>query len=247
MSPELQNLLFTSYGPVHWSMLALTAVGSVVMQWLGRRHRGTPRATTFSRAFGIVMAVVTVGFFLLWLWPSLFNLDQSLPLHFSDVLRFMAALALLTHRRLPVAVTYYWGLTLNIQSLLTPDLTPMVLPAAEFVSYWLQHIMIMWAVCYLTWGLKLAPDWRSYRLTLLFTLGFAAVVFTINSVLGTNYAYLNRKPASTSALDLLGGWPLYLLVVLVLMIVVWGLMTWPWTRRSRTAAEPETVPESVRS
>lgn len=237
------DLLFASYGPVHAGVLVLTVIGCVVVARIGRRHRGTAQAEVFSRAFGIVLLVVTVGFMVLWLLPPYFAVEQSIPLHFSDVLRFLAVWAVISRRRLPLAVTYFWGLTFNVQSLLTPDLTPTVLPLAEFASYWVQHVLVMWAVVYLAWGLRLAQDWRGYRLALLFTVGFSALVFAVNLALGTNYGYLNGPPQSASALDLFGGWPLYLPVLAAVLVLGWALITWPWVRRSPRSpvAEREVV------
>jgi uncharacterized membrane protein YwaF len=65
-----------------------------------------------------------------------------------------------------------------------------VAPALEFASYWVQHMLVMWVVCYLTLGLGLHPNWRDYRLALVVTVGWAAVTMTINQALGTNYGYL---------------------------------------------------------
>jgi hypothetical integral membrane protein (TIGR02206 family) len=141
--------------------------------------------------------------------------------------------ALWSRRPWAFALTYYWGLTLNPQALLTPDLLPDIAPALEIASYWVQHVLVMWAVIYLTWGLGLHPNWRSYRLTLLVTAGWAGVVFVINRALGTNYGYLNGKPGGASLLDVLGDWPWYLLVALAVAAAVWALITWPWTRRAR--------------
>lgn len=239
MTADLQDLLFTSYGVVHVGILTLTILGAIAFARLGRRHRGTPRAQDFSRAFGVVVLVVTLGFMFLWLLPAYFTVEQSIPLHFSDALRFLSAWALISHRRLPLAVTYFWGLTFNIQSLLTPDLTPTVLPWAEFASYWVQHVLVMWAVVYLAWGLRLAPGWRGYRDALVFTAGFAAVVSAVNLALGTNYGYLSGPPGSASALDLLGGYPTYLMVVGALLVVAWALMTWPWQRGSRATRDED--------
>lgn len=233
VSDAAVKLLFASYGPVHAAVVVVTVIGCVVIARIGRRHRGTPRADAFSRTSGSALLVITLGFMLLWLLPPFFRVDQSIPLHFSDVLRLVSAWALLTHQRLPVAVTYFWGLTFNVQSLLTPDLDPMVLPLAEFAAYWAQHVLVMWAVVYLAWGLREVPDWRGYRIALGSTVVFSAAVFVVNLALGTNYGYLNGPPASASALDLLGGWPAYLPVLLVLLSVAWALMTWPWVRRGR--------------
>jgi hypothetical integral membrane protein (TIGR02206 family) len=98
------------------------------------------------------------------------------------------------------------------------------------LSYWIQHILVMCAVVYLTWGLGMRPTWRSYRLALAATLVWAVVVYWINRAIGTNYGYLNAKPAGTSLLDLMGEWPWYLFVGFGVAAAVWALITWPWTR-----------------
>jgi hypothetical integral membrane protein (TIGR02206 family) len=224
---------FTPYGVTHWAMLALTVIGAVLLVRFGRRHRGRAVAEKFTRVFAVVQFAVTVGFMALWLAPPLFMLQQSLPLHLSDVLRLVTGYALWSRRPWALALTYYWGLTLNPQALLTPDLDLDIAPVLEFISYWLQHVLVMWAVIYLTWGLGLHPNWRSYRLALAITVGWAAVVIPINLALGTNYGYLNRKPAGPSLLDVMGGWPWYLLAVLILLAGAWALITWPWMRRAR--------------
>ena len=167
---------FEPYGVAHWTVLALTVLGAVVLVRLGRRIRGTPREETFTRGFAVVQLAVTLGFMIFWLIPPFFDLNQSLPLHLSDVLRFVVAYALWSRRPWALAVTYYWGLTLNPQALLTPDLHPDIAPILEFASYWSQHMLVMWAAIYLTWGLGMRPNWRSYRLALAFTGGWAVSV-----------------------------------------------------------------------
>ncbi len=227
---------FEPYGVAHWTVLALTVLGSVLLVRHGRRIRGTPREQTFTRGFAVVQLAVTLGFMIFWLIPPYFDLNQSLPLHLSDVLRFVVAYALWSRRPWALAVTYYWGLTLNPQALLTPDLHPDIAPILEFASYWSQHMLVMWAAIYLTWGLAIRPNWRSYRLALAFTGGWAVSVLAINLVLGTNYGYLNRKPGGATLLDLFGPWPVYPLVTFALLFAVWALITWPWTRRTRAPA-----------
>lgn len=231
--PEEPAAGFTPYGLSHWAVLAGTAVGAVWLVRFGRRHRTTALGDAFTRGFAVVQFAVTFGFMAVWLTPPLFDLRQSLPLQLSDWLRVISAYALWSRRRWAVAITYYWGLTLNPQAMITPDLHPDVAPALEFASYWIQHVLVMWAAVYLTWGLTLRPSWRGYRTTLAVTVVWAVVVGTVNRVLGTNYGFLNAKPGGPSLLDLMGDWPWYLLVTFGLLAAAWALITWPWTRKAR--------------
>lgn len=237
MKPS-ETAAFVPYGSLHLAILAVTVIGAGLLVVLGRRYRDAPGLLIFTRAFAALQFAVTLGFMALWLTPPYFTLGQSLPLQLSDLLRLVSAYALWSKRREAFALTYYWGLTLNPQALLTPDIHPDVAPALELASYWIQHVLVMWAAIYLTWGLRLRPDWRSYRVALAATLGWAVLVFAVNTALGTNYGYLNRKPAGSSLLDLLGEWPWYLLVAAVLLAATWALITWPWTRGEPAATRP---------
>jgi hypothetical integral membrane protein (TIGR02206 family) len=95
----------------------------------------------------------------------------------------------------------------------------------------------VWAAIYLTWGQRRRPRWRDYRFAIVVTLAWAALTFVFNSIAGTNYGYLNRKPPTASVLDVLGPWPLYLLAEVAIVLVVWALMTWPWERTRRPVDE----------
>jgi hypothetical integral membrane protein (TIGR02206 family) len=236
---------FVPYGPGHWLMLIVTVVGAVALLLIGRRLRGTPAVRTLSRVLGVVLFVITCANLAVGFLPGSFLLSQSLPLQLSDLLRLVAGYALWSWRRWPFALTYYWGLTLNVQSLITPNLHYESNPSYDFSVYWATHILVMWAAIFLPWGVGLRPDWWSYRTAVLTTIGWAAVAFGFNAATGTNYGFLNRKPSSPSLLDVMGGWPWYLLVAFVAMIAIWALITWPWTARTaRIRPTPTGTPAS---
>jgi hypothetical integral membrane protein (TIGR02206 family) len=159
------------------------------------------------------------------------NWRTSLPVHISDFAWLIAGVALLTGNAGWSALLYYWGLTLSVQGVLTPDLDD-VFPGPEFFGFWARHLAPVWAAVYLI-GARAGPTWRSYRIVLLLTTLWAAAVMVLNAVLGSNYGYLNAKPVTPSLLDFLGPWPWYVLVEAVLVVVVWALITWPWNRGPR--------------
>ena len=109
-------------------------------------------------------------------------------------------------------------------------------PHPVFLLFWVMHIGTVWAAVHLTWTRGIHPDWRRYRLAVAVTAVWAASVFCLNVALDSKYGYLNAKPGSATALDLLGPWPWYVLAEVAIIAVVWALMTWPWVRRPASAA-----------
>jgi hypothetical protein len=76
----------------------------------------------------------------------------------------------------------------------------------------------------------LRPSWRTYRTSFAITATWAVTVFCFNRVANTNYGYLNAKPDGPSTLDLLGGWPSYLLPEVAAVAASWAFITLPWVR-----------------
>jgi hypothetical integral membrane protein (TIGR02206 family) len=216
---------FQNFSTTHYGLLALFVVVFAGLVVLGRT-RGDNRR--FRHAFAIAIPCLTLPMQIWQLLPSDFGLGTSLPLQYCDLAWGIAAYALWTRRPWAVAVTYFWGLTLTVQGVITPSLGQSF-PDPRFFMFWGMHLLTIWAAGYLlaTGG---RPTWALYRLTVLITAIWAAVVMTFNAVTGTNYGYLNEKPGGASALDLLPSWPTYVVVEIALIAGVWALMTWPFAR-----------------
>lgn len=222
---------FTVFGDTHLAALAVLVAGGVALVVVGRvARRYDGRAEAISRGLAVAVVVVTLPLQVLYQTPAYWDLDRSLPLQLSDLASVAAAYALWTHRDWAVALTYFWGLTLTVQAVLTPDLVR-DFPHPIFLLFWAMHLLTLWATAYLAIGLGLGPTWRTYRTSVAITAVWAATVFGFNLVAGTNYGYLNAKPGVASALDLLPEWPWYVLGEVVIIAALWALMTWPWVRR----------------
>lgn len=229
---------FETFGLSHQAAIGLLVVGVVVLAWVGRRLRGTARAERLGKGLAVAMLVVTVPLQLLYFTPAYFDWEKTLPLQLCDLASMISVYALWTRRPWAVALTYYWGLTLTTQAIITPDLGA-DFPDPIFLLFWAMHLLVVWAAVYLTWGLGLAPTWPNYRVAVALTAVWAASLFTFNVLAGTNYGYLNAKPNAASVLDLLGPWPWYVVAEIVIVAAVWALITWPWMTRSGRAVGQE--------
>ena len=231
---------FEAYGPSHLVVLVVFVVGAILLVWVGRRQTAAQ-----ARRLGRLLAVVIVAAFAVALVYKLIRPDiqTSIPLQLCDIAELTAAYALWSQRHWAFALAYYWGLVLSSQALITPDIgTPQEgapdFPSHLFLTFFTLHVLVVWAAIYLTWGQRNRPRWRDYRFAIAVTLTWAALTFVFNLIAGTNYGYLNHKPPTASALDVLGPWPLYLLAEIAIVLAVWALMTWPWERNRTTGAEP---------
>jgi hypothetical integral membrane protein (TIGR02206 family) len=227
---------FTAYGPSHLVVLVIFVVGAVVLVAIGRRQ-----SEAQARVLGRVLAVLLVVALIVAMAYKIarFDIQTSVPLQLCDITEMVAAYALWSQRHWAFALTYFWGLFLSSQALITPDIgTPAEgapdFPHHLFITFFALHVLVVWAAIYLTWGQRMRPRWRDYRFAAIVALAWVVFTLAFNVVFDTNYGYLNRKPPTASVLDFLGPWPMYLLAEIAIVAVVWALMTWPW-ERNRTA------------
>jgi hypothetical integral membrane protein (TIGR02206 family) len=227
---------FSAYGPSHAVVLVLFVIGAAALVWIGRRQTES-QALLLSRILAALLLTA-------WLVALVYKLIQpdietSVPIQLCDLAELAAAYALWSQRHWAFVLTYYWGLVLSSQALITPDVgTPEAgapdFPHHLFDTFFALHVLVVWAAIYLTWGRRMRPTWRDYRFAVIATLAWAVLTFSFNVIAGTNYGYLNRKPPTASLLDVLGPWPVYLLFEVAIVLVVWALMTWPWERMRRS-------------
>jgi len=231
MEQRLAAGRFAAYDTSHLVVLALLVAGAALLVRTGRAHRADATGRRVATGLALTLLGVTIPVQVLYLTPRFLEFERALPLQLCDLAWMASVYALWTRRRWAVGLVYYWGLTLTSQAVLTPDLGA-AFPDPAFLVFWAMHLLVVWAAVYLTWGLGITPDWRSYRTTVAVTGAWAATAFLVNAAAGTNYGYLNAKPASASVLDLLGEWPWYVLAEVVILLVGWALLTWPWAGRS---------------
>ena len=170
---------FVAYGPSHLTVLALFVVGAVTLVWVGRRQTEAQ-----ARRFGRVMGGLLLAVFCAVLVYKLFHpvLTSSVPLQLCDVAEVTVAYALWSQRQWAYALTYFWGLVLSSQALITPDIgTPEEgapdFPHHLFVTFFALHVLVVWSAIYLTWGRGMRPTWRSYRFAIVATLVWAAIMY----------------------------------------------------------------------
>ena len=196
------------FGPLHLALLAATAALAGGLAILCRRKPMAGRPVRLALGWGLA-ANELVWFAFRYSHEGLHL--RNLPLQLCDLTVWVSVFACLTAKPWLVEFDYFAGLAGAGMALVTPDLwSPW--PSYPAIYFFLAHGGIVTAALVMVYGrispLREGAVWRAYG----YLLGWAAIAGTFNLLAKTNYMYLCRKPASDTALNLLGPWPVYLLV-----------------------------------
>ncbi|MGC4016180.1 MAG: TIGR02206 family membrane protein [Luteolibacter sp.] len=233
---------FVPYGISHWTAIVATAVASIGMIRLNRS--GKVAAVVKQRANTILAALLVIAVSLdpVLTWLRYRNAEDvalagrlvretALPLYLCDVVSLVLAVALITRRQRWAEMGYFWGIAGTVQGLLTPTLyfdwdTP------EYYAFFIQHGGVPVAALALVFGAGLVPQPGAFRRAVFWSWVYMAVVFGLNVLLGSNYGFLNHKPAVGTLFDYMGPEPWYLLTLQIVAFTLYGLLLLPFARRS---------------
>jgi hypothetical integral membrane protein (TIGR02206 family) len=161
-----------------------------------------------------------------------YALDFDLPLHLTDAVTVVAALALWNPKALLFELTYFWGLTASLQAVLTPGLgADDRFPSFFFWHYFVTHSGVVVAGVFLAFGLGLSARPGAVPRMFLATAAWAAVAAAGNAVTGGNYMFLTERPETASLLDYMGPWPVYIVAAALFALALFALLDLPFRRR----------------
>jgi hypothetical integral membrane protein (TIGR02206 family) len=217
---------FVMLGPAH-----LVTLGVVLAVVVGvTRMKGASEVVKTRIRWGLAIALWLneIGWHVWNAAVGQWTLKTMLPLHVCSALVWLGGYALVTRNRRIYEVLYFLGIAGAVQALLTPDLGIYGFPHYRFFQTFLSHGLIVVAALALTVLEGMRPTWRSMLRVMVTANVYMLVVFFINSAIGSNYMYVNRKPDTASLIDLMPAWPWYLPWLELLGLVLFVLLYLPF-------------------
>ena len=192
------------------------------------------------------MAAILILNEIAWqLWNYFYNewtIQTMLPLHLCSIFVWLSAWMLIKKSYRIYEFAYFMGIGGALQALLTPDAGIYGFPHYRFFQIFISHGFIIIAAAYMTFVEEMRPTWKSILRVAFFTNIYLAAVYWVNTLIGSNYLYVNQKPATASVLDMLPDWPTYILymeaiglitiLVLYLPFLIKDLIAWIRMRTS---------------
>ncbi|MGB9722598.1 MAG: TIGR02206 family membrane protein [Chloroflexia bacterium] len=197
------------FGPAHLACLGilLLAVAAVILL----RRRFSPRARRLFR-YGLAGLLIAneVSTHLWHAWVQQWSVQYMLPLHLCSVFSWLTAVMLLTRSYRIYEFAYFLGIGGAVQALITPH-PGFGFPHYRFFQSYFAHAPIVLGTVYMTVVEGYRPTLRSLLRVAVAIHLYMLPVFALNLLLGSNYLFINRKPAEPTLLDYLGPWPWYIL------------------------------------
>jgi hypothetical integral membrane protein (TIGR02206 family) len=212
-------------------VLAATAALCVALPVAARKHP-SDWTRLVSRILGAVLLASFLAYQVVVALQGSYALDFDLPLHLTDAVTVVAALALWNPGAFRFELTYFWGLTASLQAVLTPGLDPDDrFPSFFFWHYFITHTGVVVAAIFLAFGLGLTARPHAVLRVFTATAAWAALAAAGNALTGGNYMFLVERPETASLLDYMGSWPWYILGAALLALALFALLDIPFRRR----------------
>lgn len=236
-SPEF--IMFSAQHGIVIGVIILFVLGLYIGRHMIRRNRIVASAIRYGLV--VVLALTEIGLNTWYFANDLWDVRYTLPLELCSVTLVLSIIMLLTRSNKLYQILYFAGIAGAFQAIITPALA-YGYPHFRYFEYFIAHGAIVLSPLYMTWIEQHRPTWKSIGWSLLFLNALALVVGAVNYLLGSNYMFLNHKPDTASALDLLGPYPYYLLaeegVSLLLFVGMYSLFfVLPAKRKKRLASE----------
>ena len=217
---------FHSFGPQHLGALTVFALCMLATVWCIRNF-DERQNLLFSRRVSIFLMITVVVFSAIKIYFNRFNLLIDLPISLCNLFAILAPLLFWRPNQRRLEVIYFLVMAGTIQAMLTPDLY-VGFPSNEFFKYWIVHGGLVVLVIHNIFAFQIYPRLKGILITFGWVNVYSLALYGLNLLMGANYLYLMHKPGNASILDLLGPWPLYILVGELLAMVFFALFYLPF-------------------
>jgi hypothetical integral membrane protein (TIGR02206 family) len=223
-----------------WHIVALLVIVAINFAMLGFRKASEKTQRTVRWTMAIVLWLDEASWHIWNLYWGHWTVDQ-LPLHICSLMIWLAGFMLIFKVHWIYEFAYFIGIGGAMQALLTPDAGIYGFPHFRIFQTMISHGLLITSAIYLTTVEGFRPTWKSFWRVVVGLNIYAALIYPVNLLLGTNFLYINHKPLTASLLDALPPWPYYLIFMELIGLAIFLLLYSPflvrdWRAKKKSAS-----------
>jgi len=211
-----------------WHLVALTIIILINFAMLGFRNSSERTKTTVRWVMAIILWLNEISWHVWNIYWGHWTIQTMLPLHICSVLVWLAGFMLVLKNYRIYEFAYFIGIGGAMQALLTPDAGIYGFPHYRVFQTFIAHGLLITSAIFMTTVEKFRPTWKSFWRVIIGVNIYAAIIFPINLLLGTDYLFINGKPVTASILDALPPWPYYILYMEMIGFAIFLLLYLPF-------------------
>jgi hypothetical integral membrane protein (TIGR02206 family) len=210
---------FILYGSIHGMACIIACLLIIgVYRYAGLVHTPQQRRRS-SRLFLGIMASIYALLTAAKIAANAWTWQGNLPLHLCDISAWTMIYALFSKRKWAFEAGYYWGLTGGVLAFAVPNVSTL---DAYLIPFFGWHALLVAIPLYQIRTDALAPTHIGIYRTMAITIALALPVMYLNSLLRSNYMFLNEKIAPMSLLGF-PEHPYYLFLLIPIGLALWYL------------------------
>jgi len=211
-----------------WHLVALAVIVSLNFALLGFRKSSEKTKKAVRWTMAIVLWLDEISWHVWNIYWGHWTIQTMLPLHICSILVWLAGFMLIFKNYRIYEFAYFIGIGGAMQALLTPDAGIYGFPHYRVFQTFISHGLLITAAIFMTTAESFRPTWKSFWRVIIGVNIYAAIIFPVNRLLGTNYLFINGKPATASLLDALPAWPYYIIYMELIGIAVFLILYLPF-------------------
>ena len=220
-----ENTNFIPFSYQHlWVVLFCAVFGVALIVWAKKQPKKLQYKIGNVFAFSITLTVIFGTF--INIVKDGYNAETDLPLHLCSFMALLLPFISISKKLIYFEVFLFLILAGTMHSLITP--TEFSYLNFAFFRYWYVHAGLIIFMMYATFVYKMRPTIKSVFKSFVGMQIYMILMFIVNSLLGSNYFYTNRKPKEATMLDLFGDWPNYIFIVELIVIPYFLLIYLPF-------------------
>lgn len=215
--------------PIFFSILL-----SVMFIKYSKRKLNKKQQEKVWHAFACFVSLTVLVFHLYKVSLGNYNIATDLPLYLCSFIALLIPVFTYYRKFWMFEILLFWVIAGTTQGVVTPDI-PEGFPAFDYFRYWVVHSGLLIIIFYAIFVFKMKPKFKSVFKSFFALQLYIVFMIAVNYFLNANYFYLNEKPQSATLLDYFGQWPLYIIVVQLIIIPYFLLIYLPfyWVERKQ--------------
>ncbi len=217
-----------------WHLVALLVILLINLAMLGFRRTSEKTRRIVRWSMAIALWLDEASWHIWNIYWGHWTVAQ-LPLHICSLLIWLTGFMLIFKVRRIYEFAYFIGIGGAMQALLTPDAGIYGFPHFRIFQTMISHGLLLTSAIYMTTVEGFRPTWKSLWRVVIGLNIYAILIYPVNLLLGTDFLYINSKPATASLLDALPRWPYYLIFMELIGLAIFLLLYLPFMIRDGRA------------